>query len=230
MAVINESRGSHLVPEAMIQIGRGYAMVLDHTEAVQWFERVLEQHPEHSLASEAQLYAASSYARVGKYREAVHRYKAYIAKFPEGERIDRAYLNVIDVLRDQREESEALKWADTLRTKFQGRQPAALATFAEVRIYLARRIGMELSKLSTGSTSTPILAGRPCLAGRRDRRSTFFAVTRSNICVDIPRRSMFICRSPMDATSISDGGRRSVSACWRSTRARSALSKRSLRS
>jgi tetratricopeptide (TPR) repeat protein len=138
MAVINDSRGSDLAPEATLQIGRGYAMLLDHTEAVQWFERVLEQYPGHAIGSEAQLNAASSYARVGKYREAVHRYKAYIAQFPEGERIDRAYLNVIDVLRDQREEIEAVKWADTLRTKFQGRQPAALATFAEVRIYLAR--------------------------------------------------------------------------------------------
>ena len=138
MAVINDFRGSELAPEATFHIGRGYAMMLDHTEAVQWFERILEQFPEHPIAAEAQLYAASSYARVGKYREAVYRYKAYIEKFPEGERVDRAYLNVIDVLRDQREEIEALKWADTLRSKFQGRQPAALATFAEVRIHLAR--------------------------------------------------------------------------------------------
>ena len=138
MAVVNEFRGSPLAPEATFHIGRGYAMILNHTEAVQWFERVIEQFPEHPIASEAQLYAASSYARVGKYRESVHRYKTYIAKYPEGERVDRAYLNVIDVLRDQREEVEPLKWADTLRTKFQGRLPAALATFAEVRMYLAR--------------------------------------------------------------------------------------------
>ena len=137
-AIINHFPSSDLIPEACFQIGRGYALLLDHTEAVKWYERLLERYPDHPIAADALLYAASSYARVGKFREAGVRYKRYIERFPNAPSIDRAYLNLIDILRDQREEIDAFKWIATIRAKFQDRQPAALATFAEARMYLIR--------------------------------------------------------------------------------------------
>lgn len=137
-AIISRHSGSGLVPDSIVQVGRGYVQQRDFTEALKWFERALEQFPEHAASEEALLQAASAYARVGKYREAVVRYKRFIDRYPQAERLDRAYLNIIDVLRDQREETEALKWAATVRDKFRGRQPEALATFAEARIFLAR--------------------------------------------------------------------------------------------
>ena len=137
-AIINHFPSSDLIPESCFQIGRGYASLLDHTEAVKWYERALERYPDHPVAADLLLYAASSYSRVGKFREAGVRYKRYIERFPNGPSIDRAYLNLIDILRDQREEIDAFKWIATIRTKFQDRQPAALATFAEARMYLVR--------------------------------------------------------------------------------------------
>ncbi len=137
-AIINQHAGSGLVPDAIFQIGRGYVQQGDFTEAIKWFERVLEQFPDHPVAQDALLQAASAYARVGKQHEAGSRYKRYIEKYPEGERIDRAYMNYIDVLRDEREETAARKWAGTIREKFKGKVPEALATFAEARIYFAR--------------------------------------------------------------------------------------------
>jgi soluble lytic murein transglycosylase len=137
-AIINENPGSGLIPDAIFQTGRGYVQQGDFTEAIKWFERVLEQFPEHPVAQDALLQAASAYARVGKNHEAGVRYRKYIEKYPEGERIDRAYLNLIDVLRDEREETGSIKWAATIRDKFKGKQPEALATFAEARMYLAR--------------------------------------------------------------------------------------------
>lgn len=137
-AIIDRHPSSGLVPDAILQTGRGYAQQGDYTEALKWFERLLESSPDHPVSQETLLQAASAYARVGKYREAVTRYKKYIELYPDGERLDRAYLNVIDVLRDQREEIEAMKWAATVREKFRGKTPEALAMFAEARIYLAR--------------------------------------------------------------------------------------------
>jgi soluble lytic murein transglycosylase len=137
-AIINENPGSGLVPDAIFQTGRGYVQQGDFTEAIKWFERVLEQFPDHPVAQDSLLQAASAYARVGKNHEAGARYRKYIEKYPEGERIDRAYLNLIDVLRDEREETGSIKWAATIRDKFKGKQPEALATFAEARMYLAR--------------------------------------------------------------------------------------------
>ena len=137
-AILKDHAGSGLAPDAIFQTGRGYVQQGDFTEALKWFERVLEQYPEHPIAEEALLQTASSYARVGKHHEAGARYKLYIEKYPEGERLDRAYLNYIDVLRDVREETAAVKWIGTIRDKFKGKLPEALATFAEARIYLAR--------------------------------------------------------------------------------------------
>lgn len=137
-AIINENPGSGLIPDAIFQTGRGYVQQGDFTESIKWFERVLEQFPDHPVAQDSLLQAASAYARVGKNHEAGTRYRRYIEQYPEGERIDRAYLNLIDVLRDEREATGSIKWAATIRDKFKGKQPEALATFAEARIYLAR--------------------------------------------------------------------------------------------
>lgn len=137
-AIVNGHPTSGLVPEALFQIGRGYSQQNDPTEAVQWFERILERSPDHAVSEEALLQTASAYARLGKPREAIARYKKYIEKYPNGDRIDRAYLNIIDTLRDQREDIQAVKWAATTRERFKGSQPEALATFAEARVYLSR--------------------------------------------------------------------------------------------
>ncbi|PYT01431.1 MAG: hypothetical protein DMF63_00855 [Acidobacteria bacterium] len=137
-AILKDYPSSGLAPDAIFQTGRGYVQQGDFAEALKWFERVLEQFPEHQIAEETLLQTASAYARVGKHHEAGARYKLYIDKYPEGSRLDRAYLNLVDVLRDEREETAAIKWCGTIRDKFRGKQPEALATFAEARIYLAR--------------------------------------------------------------------------------------------
>ncbi len=137
-AILKDHPGSGLAPDAIFQTGRGYVQQGDFAEALKWFERDFEQYPEHPIAEETLLQTAASYARVGKHHEAGTRYKLYIEKYPEGERIDRAYLNYIDVLRDVREETAAIKWTGTIRDRFTGKVPEALATFAEARIYLAR--------------------------------------------------------------------------------------------
>lgn len=138
LAIVNNYPASGIVPDAIFQIGRGYAQQSNFAEAVKWFERVQEQFPEHQVSKDALLQAASAYARVGKPKEAISRYEKYIAKYPSDERIDRPYLNIIDILRDQGEETEALKWAAKTKEVFREKLPEVLAVFAETRIYLAR--------------------------------------------------------------------------------------------
>src|SRR5829696_7024582 len=72
------------------------------------------------------------------HREGVRRYQDFTAKYPNDERLDRAYLNVIDTLRDAGEESEALKWAVKTQETFRGKLAETQAVFSEVRINLAR--------------------------------------------------------------------------------------------
>lgn len=137
-AIIENFPTSGIVPDAIFQTGRGYAQEGNFAEAVNWFERVQEQFPEHPVNKDALLQAASAYARLGKYREAVARYQKFIDTYKDDERIDRAYLNIVDALRDHREETEALKWAARIQETFKGKLPEALALFSEARIHLSR--------------------------------------------------------------------------------------------
>ena len=90
------------------------------------------------LVRDSLLQLASAYFRLSRYREAIGRYKRFIEQFPDDERLDRAYLNIVDVLRDEGEENESLNWAGKTGQVFRTEPPEAIALFAETRIYIAR--------------------------------------------------------------------------------------------
>jgi soluble lytic murein transglycosylase len=137
-AILTQFPQSGIAPDAAYQIGRGFIQEGEFLEAANWFERVLEQFPEHPAAKDALLQSASAYSRMTKYREAITRYKRFIDAYPDDQRIDRAYLNIVDVLRDEGEENDALNWVRKTRETFKGKLPEALAVFAEARIFIAR--------------------------------------------------------------------------------------------
>ena len=137
-AIIRDHPGSGILPDAIFQTGRGYAQEGNFSEAVRWFERVMEQFSDHPVSRDALAQAAAAYARVGKPHESVRRYQDLIAKYPDDERTERAYLNIIDTLRDAGEEVEAEKWAAKTQEVFRGKPAEALALFSNVRIELSR--------------------------------------------------------------------------------------------
>lgn len=137
-ALVGRFPASESAPEAIFQIGRGFAQQIDHVEALKWYERVLEQYPNSAIAKDALLQSAAAYSRVGKSKEAILRYQKFIATFPTDEKLDRAYLNIVDILRDQGDENEALKWTARTREAFKGKTPEAVALFCESRIYISR--------------------------------------------------------------------------------------------
>ena len=137
-AIVKNYPNSGLVPESLYQIGRGYAQEANFVEAINWFERVQEQFPDHPAAKDALSQAASAYARVGKPKEAITRYQKFIEKYPDADNIERAYLNIVDVLRDTGEESDALKQAAKTQEVFRGKLPEAVALFAQLRIRIVQ--------------------------------------------------------------------------------------------
>jgi soluble lytic murein transglycosylase len=139
LAVLNSYPDSESVPEAIFQIGRGYSQSQDASEAIKWYERILEVHAASPLAKDALLQAASSYARVGKTAEAIRRYRSFIELYPDDPRLDRAYLNIIDVSRDAGDESSAMSWCDRTAAAFRGKRAEAQAVFSKARILLARQ-------------------------------------------------------------------------------------------
>lgn len=137
-AVFAANRESTNAAEALFQIGRGFAQKENFVEALAWYERVIEQFPTSLISKDALLQAAAAYSRVGKPKEATTRYQNFIDKYPTDEKLDRAYLNVVDVLRDQGSDTDALKWCAKTAEVFKGKTPEALAVFAEARIYLSK--------------------------------------------------------------------------------------------
>lgn len=133
-AIIKNHPQSGIAPDAIYQIGRGYVQIGEFVEAIRWFERVQEQFPDHPVSRDALSQAASAYARVNKPREAVTRYQRFIEKYPDADNLERAYLNIIDVLRDAGENTDALKQTAKTQEVFRGKLPEALALFAQTRI------------------------------------------------------------------------------------------------
>ena len=124
--------------DAVFQIGRGYSQSGEYLVAMKWYERLLERYPESPIARDALLQAAAAYSRVGKPKEAITRYENYIEKYPTDEKLDRAYLNIVDIIRDQGLDQEALKWCLKTEQAFRGRPVEAVAIFTEARIYISR--------------------------------------------------------------------------------------------
>ncbi len=159
--------------DAAFQIGLGYAQQSNYVEALRWFERVIEQYPQSPSAKAALLQAASAYGRVGRPNEATTRYESYIEKYPLDERLDRAYLNIVDILRDQGKDTEALKWCAKIRELFKGKLPEAIAIFTEVRIHLAREQWQNALYSIESLRSFPNLGGSAVPGGTSTAEITF---------------------------------------------------------
>ncbi|HEX9960281.1 MAG TPA: tetratricopeptide repeat protein, partial [Pyrinomonadaceae bacterium] len=137
-AIVERYPQSPNLPEALYQIGRGFVLDNNFNEAIKWFERVYAEFPEDAFARDGLSQAANAYARVNKPKEALTRYQRFIEKYANEENSERAYLNIIDILRDTGEDTEAVRWAQKTREKFKGELPEALAVFAQARIHIAK--------------------------------------------------------------------------------------------
>ena len=110
----------------------------NYSKAIDWFERVQAQFPNDDIARDALSQTASAYARVNKPKEAISRYQKFIQNYPNADNLERAYLNIVDILRDQGENGEALKWTAKTQADFKGKLPEAIALFAQARIHISQ--------------------------------------------------------------------------------------------
>ncbi|HXH70825.1 MAG TPA: transglycosylase SLT domain-containing protein [Pyrinomonadaceae bacterium] len=137
-AIVKHFPQSPNVPDALFQIGRGFVQEGNYNEAINWFERVQAEFPDSDIAKDALSQTASIYSRVNKPKEAVSRYQKFIEKYPNANNLERAYLNIVDVLRDKGEDFESLKWTAKTQEVFRGKLPEAISLFAQVRIRIAQ--------------------------------------------------------------------------------------------
>jgi soluble lytic murein transglycosylase len=136
-AIVERYPQSANVPDALFQIGRGYAQDVQFDEAINYFQRIVTQFPGSANAREALSSLASAYLRGKRAGEAAAAFKQLIERYPDAPNPERYYLNLIDALREAGRDDEALAFVRQTREKFRG-QNAALALFSQARIHLSQ--------------------------------------------------------------------------------------------
>jgi soluble lytic murein transglycosylase len=127
------------VSAALYGIGRSYFQVRRYEESLPWFERLARDYAQTKDGREGLYSLASAFLRAGRAAEGAARYREYTEKYPQGERIEGAYLNVIDTLREAGQPQEAIPWVARTRAKFPGTATDTNALFARLRLDIAGR-------------------------------------------------------------------------------------------
>ncbi|HKR01976.1 MAG TPA: transglycosylase SLT domain-containing protein [Pyrinomonadaceae bacterium] len=125
------------VPAALYGIGRSYSQMRGYEESLPFFERVAREYGQTKEGREGLYSLASALLRMGRASEAAARYREYVEQYPAGERIEFAYLNVIDGLREAGRPLEAIQWIARTRERFAGTPTATNALFARLRLDVA---------------------------------------------------------------------------------------------
>jgi soluble lytic murein transglycosylase len=125
------------VPEALLGIGRSYFQSRGYEDAFSVFDHLASNFGSTKEGREGLNYSAAALLRLGRFNEAVDRYSDYVTRYPNGERIETAYLNVIDTLREAGRPREALVWIAKTRQRFAGTPTETNAVFAQLRLHIA---------------------------------------------------------------------------------------------
>lgn len=137
LAVIERYPQSATISDTLYQTGRTFYQELRFDEAIGYYRRVADEYPDSGSARDALNQMGAAYARTKRYDEALKAYQRVIERYSETSALERAHLNIIDVLRDAGRDREALEWVQRTRSRFKG-QAAALALFSQARIYVAQ--------------------------------------------------------------------------------------------
>lgn len=122
---------------ALYGIGRSYFLEKRYEDALAVLPKLVQNYPATKDGREGLYSLASTYLRLGRAGEAVERYREYTERFPQGERVEAAYLNVIDGLREAGRPAEALPWIERTQMMFRGTATATNALFARLRLDIA---------------------------------------------------------------------------------------------
>ncbi|HEX8709348.1 MAG TPA: transglycosylase SLT domain-containing protein [Pyrinomonadaceae bacterium] len=146
------------VPAALFGIGRSYFQVRRYEESIPFFERLARDYAQLKDGREGLYSLASALLRLGRATEAAARYREYTERFPEGERVEFAYLNVIDGLREAGRPAEAIAWVTRTRQKFAGTATDTNALFARLRLDVAGGDWQHAVQVSEELRNAPLTA------------------------------------------------------------------------
>lgn len=127
------------VSKALFGIGRSYMWERNYQTAADYLLQAANRFPETKDGREGLAYAAASNVRLGKNLEAATLYQKYISLYPDGEKIESAFLNTIDALREAGKYSDAEDWVNRTRQRFSGKPSETNAVHALLRMQIYRQ-------------------------------------------------------------------------------------------
>jgi soluble lytic murein transglycosylase-like protein len=122
------------VPAAIYGIGRSYFQSRFYQQSLPFFERVARDYPQTKDGREGLNSSAAALLRLGRALDSAARYREYTERYPSGERLESAYLNIIDSMREAGKPQEAINWIARTRQKFAGTTTDTNAQFARLRL------------------------------------------------------------------------------------------------
>ncbi len=135
----NYSSDTNAMPKALFGMGRSLMWERQYEKSVSWFDKLLKDFAATRDGREGLAFKGACLIRLGKNAEAAKTYELYTIMFPSGEKIEAAYLNIIDALREAKKYDEANLWVDKTRVRFSGMPVETNALHARLRIELFRQ-------------------------------------------------------------------------------------------
>nr|AUN37233.1 soluble lytic murein transglycosylase precursor [uncultured bacterium] len=126
------------VPHALFVMGRAYMWEREYSKAIPFFDRVAREFPETKDGREGLAFSGACRVRIGKNAEAAKVYEQYTIMYPDGERIESAYLNVVDALREIGKYDDANAWVDKVVQTYPRTATETNALHARLRMEIFR--------------------------------------------------------------------------------------------
>ena len=144
----NYSSDLSAMPRALFGMARAFMWERQYQKSVDWFDKLLKDFAASKEARDGLAFKGACLVRLGKNAEAAKTYQQYTIMFPYGEKIESAFLNIIDSLRETKNYTEASLWVDKARARFSGLPVETNALHARLRMEIFRQNWNEAVKAS----------------------------------------------------------------------------------
>ena len=149
---------------ALFMVGRAYMWERKYADAIPYFDRVSREFPGTKDGREGLAFNGACNIRLGKNAEAAKVYEQYTTMYPAGEKIDSAYLNMIDALREAGKYDQAAAWVAKTRERFPGQPTETNAMQARLRMEIYRGHWAEAVATADTMLSQVKFSGAMCTA------------------------------------------------------------------
>jgi soluble lytic murein transglycosylase-like protein/outer membrane protein assembly factor BamD (BamD/ComL family) len=135
----NYPNDTEAMPKVLFGTARSYMWERQYEKAVFWFDKLTKDFLGTKEGREGLAFKGASYVRMQKHAEAARTYEQYITMFPTGEKIESAFLNLIDALRESGRYDDANRWIDNAAQRFSGMATETNALQARLRMEIYRQ-------------------------------------------------------------------------------------------